>query len=715
MSQGFFDLLFEVSNENRYEILTTLQRKTMRTTDITSEIDITRPEVRRHLSRLRDLGLIHRDYEGFYHITPYGETSLLLFQEFIFISKHSEYFKTHSLSQLPANFVKQIGDLRESIKLESPLDLIRYTENLIEESKEHVWIIVDQSPVHLLSTIVEALERGIDFKVIELKERTISPNLEALTSSETKALSHTLSTSLYQQRMLDKVNVFMLISDNRCIITFPTTEQKFDYIGFTATDDSALKLCENLFHDYWENAETRKPIHDAEVKRTPLTDDKPKGSIVVTGVYRSDIDIQALQDAVDHYDEVVLKGNFNLGTSTIYINRSVVLRGEGRENDIPTTKIGKKGWKFPNHQEEFLLIIRGDGIDVTIENIHFNGFNNCCIFNWQGNSSKLLNNRITVTHGLGRGTNIGNWGDFVHAIASGGDREFGGFSGGVIIEGNYIDLASGKPYGGALDFTGEKQDPEYRPNLPEHEGCISVGMTLNRNLGKVVVRNNVIRNTNSKGILIADNWESAEFLIHNNKIFSEVYGSYAYGNPNAGFGILAQNSMSTPHKGSKVKIHDNDIHCTKLNYCGIGIYGPSTINENSGKLEECIIHDNSIHLEDGSVGIYVRKSDHTEITNNKFTGKAYYGVQISGREERDGLDLGAFDNVVEDNDFNEFIIKGPDQYSDNHIDDKMFTGSDGKSETAHIWLNKYSSRNIINIEPKETVIDQGTDNKITKT
>jgi predicted transcriptional regulator len=714
MSQGFFDLLFEVSNENRYEILLKLQNEAMRTTDITKEMDINRPEARRHLSRLRDLGLIERDYEGYFHLTPYGETSLLLFQEFNFLSKHSEYFKNHTLSELPTSFVKQIGELRGGMKLETPLDFIRYTENLLLEAQEHVWLVVDQFPVHLLSEIVEALGRGIEFKAIEVKERILNPNLDALTSSETKALSQTMSASLFQQRMLDKVNVFMLVSDSRCIITFLTIDKKFDYIGFTATSDSALKLCEELFQIYWEKAEPRKPVYETEIKRTPLTDDKPKGSVIITGVYRPEMDVQALQDAVDHYDEVVLNGEFNLGTSRIYINRSVVLRGEGRENNIPSTKIRKSGWMFPNHQEDFLLIVKGDGIDVTIENIHFSDFNNCCIWNWQGNSSKILNNRFTIVSGLGHGSMIGGWGDMVHAVASGGDRESGGFPGGVLIEGNYIDLADGKPYGGALDLTGEKQNPEYRPNLPEHDGFISIGLTLNNNLGKIVVRNNTIRNANSKGILITNNWDTAEIIVHNNIIFSEVYGSYAYGNPNAGFGILAQNSMSRPQKGSKVKIFDNEIHCTKKNYCGIGVYGPSIIMEGSGKLEECIIHENKIHLEDGSVGVLVRKSDYTEVSSNKFTGKAYYGIQVSGREIRDGLNLGAFDNVVEDNDFSEFTIKNPDQYSDNHIDDKMFTGSDGKSETAHVWLNSYSSRNIINLEPNEMVIDQGTDNKIIK-
>ena len=599
------------------------------------------------------------------------------------------------------------------MKLETPLDFIRYTENLILEAKEHVWLVVDQFPVHLLSEIVEALSREIKFKVIEVRERTLNPNLDALTSSETKALSQTMSTSLFQQRMLDKVNVFMLISDARCIITFPTIEQKFDYIGFTATNDSALKLCTELFQDFWENAKTRTPTQVTEVKRTPITEGEHRGKIIVSGTFRPEIDAQAIQDAVDHYEEIVLKGRFNIGNSTLIINRSIVLRGEGRENDIPSTSIGKSGWQYPGHSQEFLLIVDGDNIDVTIENIRFSDYNSTCLWNCQGNSVRILNNRFALSHGFARGTNIGNWGDFVNAITSGGPpRAHGGFPEGVLIEGNYIDFAAVQPFGGFWERTGDEKKPEYRPNLPEHESYICVGILLNRNLGKVVVRNNIIRNANSKGILIFDNFETAEFLIHNNKIVTEVYGSYAYSNPNAGFGIYAQNSMNIPHKGSKVKIFKNEITCTKINYCGIAVYGPSTINEDSGKLEECIIHDNTIHLDDGSVGVYVRKSDHTEITNNKFTGKGYYGVQISGREERDGLDLGAYDNVVEENDFTEFIIKDPDQYSNNHIDDRMFTGSDGKSETAHIWLNKYTSRNIIEIKTIESIIDHGTDNKI---
>jgi hypothetical protein len=53
-----------------------------------------------------------------------------------------------------------------------------------------------------------------------------------------------------------------------------------------------------------------------------------------------------------------------------------------------------------------------------------------------------------------------------------------------------------------------------------------------------------------------------------------------------------------------------------------------------------------------------------------------------------------------------------DEYSDSHVDGRMFTGSEGKSVTAHFWLNAFSKDNVIKVSTDETVIDEGEDNKI---
>jgi len=730
-SKGFYDLIFEVSNEIRHGILLLLQKKAMRITDITKELGLNNPETRRHISRLREVGLIQRDGEGFYDLTPFGETALLLLQEFDFLSTNKEYFKTHTLSRIPTRFAKGIGELSASMNLANAMDFLRYTENLCKEAIDYVWLIVDQFPMYSVSTIVEAIERGVEFKIIEPKERVFNPDLDSLTSDgaeaaylrahqdmmtseETQALSRTRDTPLVDQRMVDEVNLHLFVSDSRCVVAFPTSNGEYDYKGFTATDDSSLKWCKELFQHYWVEAEHRTQAPRAlQVKRGEILErGGTAGRIVIIGRGRPEFDAQAIQDAVDNYDEVLLKGAFNLGTSTVYINRSVVLRGEGRENDIPSTKVYKRGWTFPSYVPEFLLVVSGEGIDVTIENIHFTDFNYCCIRNRQGNSVKIRDNRITLGTGRGRGVSLSNREDQVIGILSGGAL-VGGFPGDIVIEGNYFDFALSYLVGGFYTRKGVETDPNYRPDLKNHESYCGTGICLNFNIGKVIVRDNIVRNMNSRGILIMDNYESADIHVVDNAIVSEVSGSYPFSSHMAGIGICAQSSWAFPRSGTSVEISGNEIRCDKLNYCGIAVYGPSMYQEGAGKLGECILRDNNIHLGDGSVGVLIRKNDRTEVFGNKISGKAYYGFHLWGSRDREGFDLGSNANFVEDNDMSDLVIKAPDEYGDSHVDGRMFTGKEGKSTTAHVWLNAFSKGNVIKVKADETVIDEGEDNTIT--
>jgi predicted transcriptional regulator len=176
VSNGFHDLLFEMSNENRYDILLILREQSKRITDLTRHMDLTTTEVRRHVTRLSEAGLIQRDIEGYYQLTPYGETSLLLFQEFEFLSSNREYFKTHNPLSIPTRFVKQVGKLRKSLTISDAMDFIRYTQNLMKESEKHVSILVDQFPMNLLPNIVDAIDRGVLIRIIESKDQVLEPD-----------------------------------------------------------------------------------------------------------------------------------------------------------------------------------------------------------------------------------------------------------------------------------------------------------------------------------------------------------------------------------------------------------------------------------------------------------------------------------------------------------------------------------------------------------
>jgi hypothetical protein len=433
------------------------------------------------------------------------------------------------------------------------------------------------------------------------------------------------------------------------------------------------------------------------------------------------IDTQALQDAVDNFDEVILRGRFNLdsacmrasmtGTTSIKIRRSVVIRGEGRENNIPSTKIVKSNWAFPLLDLDYLIEVDGNGIDVAIENLHFQDFNGFCIVTAQGNSVKICDNRITLFSGLARGHTYGDMGDHVTGITIGGSYVDGCFPGGVIIEGNYLDFALNYSLGG---YVSRKKvlDPNYRPDHSNHESYLGFGILVNIILGKAIIRDNIIRNMNAKGIVVQDNYESAEIQITGNTIVSEIFGSYPFSTHFAGFGIQVLGAWSLPFSGAHIDISSNEIKCDKLNYCGIAVYGPSMYKEGAGKLGECTVRDNDIHLGDGSVGVLIRKNDGTEVSRNKFSGRAYYGFHLSGSKDREGFDLGSNRNLIEGNDMMDLVIKPPDKYSDSHIDGRMFTGSEGKSITAHVWLNEFTTMNTIKLRANETAIDEGVDNEI---
>jgi len=715
--QRLCDLLFEVSNEDRLRILLRLEEKAMRVTDISRELDLSIQESSRHVSRLSEVGLARKDVEGFYGLTNFGELMLRHLREIEFTSKHREFFTDHTLARLPPEFVKRMGDLAGGTYTHNVMDFLHSIENMIEESEERVWLLVEQYPVSALTLIGEALDRGVEFRCLEPHEGVPGPIFSFLKPEEIRGLRRARTTPLVEQRTLKSVDVFLFLSEKMCALAFPNSKGEFDYRGFTAEDERSLKWCGDLFRHYWETAEPRvyiSPMEYVQPRRIIILEAERPSRIIVEGRDDSSIDYQAIQDAVDNYDDVTLRGTFNIGTSTIVITRSVVISGEGREDDIPLTKVYKKGWAFPFSRlpdgietRDHVFVVDGESIDVTIENIYFTDFNYTCLDGHRGNSMTIKNNRITLETGLGRGRSMPSLGgDFIIGIG-----QYSDFPGGVLIEGNYLDFAlSRRPEG--IVHPRRARDPDWRPDLVNHEYYAGSGIFITRASGKVIIINNVIRNVNGEAITALDNNASAEVKIKYNTIVSKIVGSYWFDKRWAGFGIFARASWIHPNSGYDIEIFDNTIECDKSNYCGIGLRGPENAPEATGKLCEGIVKNNHIHLQDGSVGILLESCDGFDITDNTVSGKAYYGIGVFPEIDIQRSNLGANENVINNNYMRDLKIKDPDEYSKGLFDEKMYAGSKGGCTTANIWLNNNTKGNMVKVSSGETVIDEGEDNTI---
>ena len=711
--EEFYDLLFEVSNEDRHKILRNLQGKTMRTTDLANETGLNNPEIRRHISRLMDTNLIQRNSEGYYRLTPYGEVTLSLFHEIEFISKNNEYLKTHVISGLPNQFLKQIGSLMESKIISNTMDFFRYTHNLLKDSENHVWMLVDQLPMTLLQDIVGAIDRGVSIRLLESSEQTLSPDKSALTSEESRALALTQITPLFEKRSIDHIPFQCFLSESNCVLCFPTQEAQYDYSGFLCHEPTSLGWCTTLFTFLWSHSIGRS-LEAVPVQQNDKRVSKVKSSmekIEIFGHERPEVDVQAVQDAVDNYKEVTLSGKFNFGSSTVIISKSVAIRGKGREEDLPSTKVYKSGWAYPIlavpirwHNRVFY--VDGEDIEVTIENIHFTDFEYNCICARNGNSLTIKDNRITLSSGLRRGMSspVGN-----QVI---GIFQIGGFPGGVRIADNYLDFAeSYGPYERSLRINELADDPNFRPDLTETYSHVAFGIDIFYARGEVRIENNTIRNINSRAIVIADNTDSANIYVENNSIISEIYGAYFGSKPFAGYGIAANSGWHVgpaPH----IEILGNTIRCDKINYCGIGVHGPELGPIGAEALTGARVNNNHIHLEDGSIGIYTESLDNSRINGNTLTGKAYYGIGILPGIDENRSEFGSFENVIENNDMRGLEIKAPDKYSKTLFDEKKYPHSKAGSSTAYVLLDMNTNANKVKVTSNENVLDEGTNNKI---
>ena len=725
--ERFFDLLFELSNEDRYKILLLIEEAPFNVTNLSKKAILSLPETSRHLSRLINVGLISKDVEGLHHLSSFGRLVLNQSREIEFSSVHMEYFSNHKSTHLPGELWKRLGDLKGSRYIDNTMEFLQSIENIVRESMDFVYLQVNEPPLLLLNSIIEAYKRGIKIKILQ-------GGLQHGPLIDMNSLSGAIpgAPEIEEKNILFS-SAFLFASETKAAVAFPNQKDDFDYRGFEASDKISLKWCLDLFDEYWVKGQERKDEKTASLDTLTFPDEKIKDNarIVVEGQNNPEVDAAAIQYAVDNFKEVILRGVFSLGKSqhvlwtsevnerarsfaTVLIRKSVIIRGEDRVDDVPSTKLFKSGWTFPTSEWDYLFRIKGEDIEVEVENLHFTDFNIVCIGGDQAHKITIRKNRITLSTGIGRGFDYGKLGYHVLGINVAGDNEDDAFNGGVIIEDNYIDLAKSYIRGGFLSLRDREKDPSFRPTPTDFDKYLGFGINVNRVAGQVVIRNNTILNVNSRSIAIHDNFKTSEFIIQGNFIKSSVYGSYSFGSQNASEGITVQNAWSRPLPGHYVEIIDNKIEFEKLNHAGICIFGPIISGENVKKLTGGLIKDNEIDLKGGSVGIHIRKCDDFEVSGNKVTGEAYYGIRVSGRRITEGLDLRSIGNHFEDNDLAGLKIKEQDEYSDGNANGRMFAGENGKSQTAHYWLGQYTLNNELKISRDESVINLGHDNIIKK-
>ena len=256
--EDLHNLLFELAGEDRLDILFELKNKPLRMSDLSKKLDFTVQETSRNLLRLVDAKLITKEADGCFSLTPFGEETLALLKGFDFLSRHREYFLTHTLGTLPKEFQNSLASLSESQLVDDVMVAFANVESMIRKAKEYVWILSNQVLVSTLPYLEEALKRGAEFKLI--RPTNVVPPKDALERMYDPIFLKALQTGKFENRHLEKIDVLICLSENEvAALGFPTAQGKLDYQGFHATDQSSFKWTKALFSHYWSTATRVEP------------------------------------------------------------------------------------------------------------------------------------------------------------------------------------------------------------------------------------------------------------------------------------------------------------------------------------------------------------------------------------------------------------------------------------------------------------------------
>jgi len=242
--ESLCDLLFEVSNEVRLTILQMLRGGATTVTSLAKELDISNQECSRHVSRLQDSGLAEKDPDGMYRLTEFGKLFLKQIEGPMFTSENREYFTSHTVDRVPEAFIARIGELKGSLYVDDVMAVFQNIQEACHESEEYIWMVTDHHLNLVHPHLQAAVDRGIEFRMIEPEVVEHAPHVEVLPRVRPGEV-----------RGLEGVDVFIVISEKEAAaLAFPETEGDYDYLGFTSRDEGTLKWCKELFLYYWDKA-----------------------------------------------------------------------------------------------------------------------------------------------------------------------------------------------------------------------------------------------------------------------------------------------------------------------------------------------------------------------------------------------------------------------------------------------------------------------------
>lgn len=255
------DLFFELSNEDRLDIMNLIEENPLKLSKISKELDLPVQETSRQLSRLVKVKLVTKNIEGSYILTIMGKNMLDLLPSYQFLSEHFDYFNKYVICDLPRKFRSRIGELRSCSTVNSILITFANIEKMVQEAEEYIYYMSDQrlmsSQAYFL--VNDAFQRGVEMKGIEPSGYSAPSELyDKIPKEVASSIAQHRLDGIKQDKILPTLNLSLFMSEKEvALLSFPTCDGNFEYTGFSSTDGLFRDWCLDVHQYYWKQAKVR--------------------------------------------------------------------------------------------------------------------------------------------------------------------------------------------------------------------------------------------------------------------------------------------------------------------------------------------------------------------------------------------------------------------------------------------------------------------------
>ena len=233
-------------NPIRVKILNLLYDRPLTLKDLTENLDLSKPELSRHLAMMRDLSLVER-IDSTNNLTSLGQSIVEILAPLDFIINNYEFFKHHSLNGIPSFLLRELDVLLDSERINGLGYVMRRIGESFNLSGDSQFVMIDQ-PFDRSSEPSSKVTNGFYIVPTYAKDENIKDSL--------LLQNHTA----FEVRKLGIVPIAIGIHDSKTgVLFFADNLGKIDYnTMFYISEELGIAFLNKLWNYYWNSAQFYK-------------------------------------------------------------------------------------------------------------------------------------------------------------------------------------------------------------------------------------------------------------------------------------------------------------------------------------------------------------------------------------------------------------------------------------------------------------------------